>query len=186
LRHEYEENKYETYIKLLDVIKFDKENKLIELNINNNLIKINCNKLEWKNIIDKFPNIMQEKLQISKKEMFNMIICKLKQMEQFKNPENDFWLEYSKLNDVFFPKDILTEYKEYFDKNNWYKLLGFKFINLELFVKFCNKNKINNLTTYHQILKNKNETKYPYYPHEYYRLDGWNNWNNTINKYELI
>ena len=98
---------------------------------------------------------------------------------QFNNPENDFWKEYEKIDHELLgiPKDIYNEYKEIFDKNTWYDLLGYKnlYYNYNNFCDFCIKNNIKNKQDYKNIYNNNN---YPKFPKEYYRLTGWNGWNN--------
>lgn len=119
---------------------------------------------------------MQQKILISNDEIFNNIISKLKELEQFQNYKNDFWLEYSKLeHDILdIPKDIYDKYKEKFNEKTWYDLLELKnrYLSYQEFKKFCIKNKINSYDKYKLILNND----LPYYPDEYYRLNGWNGW----------
>lgn len=142
-------------------------------------IVINCKYLDnvvWNDINDNFIPIMQKKLQITKDELFNSIINKCKELEQFNDPNNDFWAEYSKLDHdkLDIPKDIYESYKEKFNENTWYDLLGFKnmFLSLDEFRKFCVKNNIDSYDKY----KLKINDNMPSYPNEYYRLSGWNSW----------
>lgn len=142
-------------------------------------IVINCKYLDnvvWNDINDNFIPIMQKKLQITKDELFNSIINKCKELEQFNDPNNDFWAEYNKLDHdkLDIPKDIYESYKEKFNENTWYDLLGFKnmFLSLDEFRKFCVKNNIDSYDKY----KLKINDNMPSYPNEYYRLSGWNSW----------
>jgi superfamily II DNA or RNA helicase len=142
-------------------------------------IVINCKYLDnvvWNDINDNFIPIMQKKLQITKDELFNSIINKCKELEQFKDPNNDFWAEYNKLDHdkLEIPKDIYESYKDKFNENTWYDLLGFKnmFLSLEEFRKFCIKNNIDSYDKYKLILNDV----LPFYPNECYRLSGWNGW----------
>ena len=164
---------------LLNNVKFNKEKKIIELNIKSRIYKIHCIDLKWDDIIKNFYPILEKKLDISKDESLNLIIKKLKMFPQFNNPENDFWKEYEKIDHELLgiPKDIYNEYKEIFDKNTWYDLLGYKnlYYNYNNFCDFCIKNNIKNKQDYKNIYNNNN---YPKFPKEYYRLTGWNGWNN--------
>lgn len=142
-------------------------------------IVINCKYLDnvvWNDINDNFIPIMQKKLEITKDELFNSIINKCKELEQFKDPNNDFWAEYSKLDHdkLEIPKDIYESYKEKFNENTWYDLLGFKnmFLSLDEFREFCVKNKIDSYDKYKLIINDN----LPTYPNECYRLSGWNGW----------
>jgi superfamily II DNA or RNA helicase len=142
-------------------------------------IVINCKYLDnvvWNDINDNFIPIMQKKLQITKDELFNNIINKCKELEQFQNPNNDFWEEYNKLDHdkLEIPKDIYESYKEKFNENTWYDLLGFKnmYLSLDEFRKICIKNNIDSYDKYKLIIKDN----LPFYPNECYRLSGWNGW----------
>jgi superfamily II DNA or RNA helicase len=172
-------NKYEQYVKLLDIIKFDKENKIINLTLLNNVvIPINCKTLDWENIVTKFQSILQNTVKLTNDEVFKIIIDKIKKLDPFKNSNNNFWEEYNKLDHdkLNIPKDIYTEYKQFFNQKTWYQLLGFdKYLNFLRFKKFCNQNYIDSHKKLHKFLKNNNN--YPFYPEEYYRLTGFNGWN---------
>jgi superfamily II DNA or RNA helicase len=169
------QDKYESYTRLMDIIKFDTEQQLITLNINSVVLKINCQKLEWKNIVSKFASIIQQKVKLTDDELFTKIINKLKEMEQFQNCENDFCYEYSKLDHekLHFPFNILERFSKYFDTNTWYNLLGFKtFLNLDELRKEIGK-RYTNIKELNEINYNKllNKINVPKYPLEYYRLD---------------
>lgn len=181
------EDKYEQYIKMKDVIKFDKEQKIIKMNIGSNIIKIHCNKLEWNEIISKFDKVLQEKIRLTEEEVFNLYIEKLKGLEPFQNPENNFWEEYEKLehDKLNLPKDIYTEYENVWKTKTWYDLLGYRYCNLNEFMCFVTNNNITSNKKLHKILSKTNNRNIPYYPDEYYRLSGWNNWN-TINNVDLL
>lgn len=172
------ENKLELFNEILNNVKFNKEKKIIELNIKSKIYKIHCIDLKWDDIITNFHGILEKKLEISKDESLNLIIRKLKMFPQFNNPENDFWKEYEKIdhNLLGIPKYIYNEYKEIFDKNTWYDLLGYKnlYLSLNKFCNFCIKNNIKNKQDYKKNYNNN----YPKHPKEYYRLNGWNGWDN--------
>lgn len=179
------DNNYEQYIKMKDIVKFDKDKQMIEMRLGNKIIKINCNKLEWNEIINKFDKVLQNKIKISPEEAFNIIINKIKELEQFQNPENDFWKEYENLDHdkLNIPKNIYNEYKQIWENKTWYDLLGFKnnFISLDNFKKeFCKK---------FPTIKNINESFYkkikkdfnlPNYPFEFYRIEKITNYNHLL------
>jgi superfamily II DNA or RNA helicase len=154
---------------ILNNVKFNKEQKIIQLNIKSKIYKIHCIDLKWDDIIEKFYPILETKLNISKDESLNLIIKKLKLFPQFNNPENDFWKEYEKIDYELLgiPKNIYNEYKEIFDKNTWYDLLGLKdnFYNYQQFIKLL-----------------KNHPKLFKYYNNWYTLN--NNILNNIRKYD--
>ena len=151
-------------------------------------IVINCKYLDnvvWNDINDNFIPIMQKKLQITKDELFNSIINKCKELEQFKDPNNDFWAEYNKLDHdkLEIPKDIYESYKEKFNENTWYDLLGFKnmFLSLDEFRKQFYK-KFPQIGSLNEAIYNKIKInlKMPNYPFEYYRLHKISQYNDLL------
>jgi superfamily II DNA or RNA helicase len=151
-------------------------------------IVINCKYLDnvvWNDINENFIPIMQKKLNITKDELFNSIINKCKELEQFQNPNNDFWTEYSKLDHdkLEIPKDIYESYKEKFNENTWYDLLGFNnmFISLDEFRKQFYK-KCPQITSLNEAIYNKIKInlKVPNYPFEYYRLHKISQYNDLL------
>jgi superfamily II DNA or RNA helicase len=172
---------------------FKNINKSIKLNeksiqICDQGIVINCKYLDnvvWNDINENFIPIMQKKLQISKDELFNSIINKCKELEQFQNPNNDFWAEYNKLDHdkLEIPKDIYESYKEKFNENTWYDLLGFKnmYLSLDEFRKQFYK-KCPQITSLNEAIYNKIKInlKVPNYPFEYYRLHKISQYNDLL------
>jgi hypothetical protein len=131
------------------------------MKIGNNNLKIHCNKLEWNNIINKFDNLLENKLSVSPEEAFNLHINKIKTLEPFKNPESDFWKEYKKLDhdNLGLPQDIYEQYNEIWSTKTWYDVLGFK----ELYYDYNDFNKIlrtnPKLVKYSHIWTQLNEKK---------------------------
>lgn len=66
------------YIKLLDIIKFDKKKEVIKINFGKVNIRINCNRLNWDEIIKKFEPVLQQKIQLSEKDKLLFDFNKLK------------------------------------------------------------------------------------------------------------
>lgn len=177
--------KYDQYVKIIDIVKFDKEKQVINMKLGTNIIKIHCNKLEWESIISKFDNILQEKIKLSEDEVFYLHIEKIKKLEQFKNYENNFWKEYKKLdhNNLGLPEDIYEPFKHIWDTKTWYDLLGFqnKYTSLFEFRKLFSKkypsvDKINK-SIYKKV---QLEFNLPNYPFEYYRIENIINYNNLL------
>lgn len=180
-----DDDKYEQYIKLRDVVKFDKENKIINITVQNTIIPINCKKLNWDNVISKFQILLEKKMNLSPEEVFNIYINKIKTLEPFKNPENDFWKEYEKLDHELLdlPKDIYTPYENIWKTKTWYDLLDFKniYINLKKFRKeYAKINPTIKIITKSIYKKIKGKLNAPPYPLEYYRLDNINNYSDLL------
>jgi len=180
------ENKLELFNEILNNVKFNKEEKIIQLNINSRIYNIHCLDLKWNDIIEKFHPILEIKLNIPKDESLNLIIRKLKLLSQFNNQENDFWKEYEKIDHELLgiPKDIYSNYKEIFNKCTWYDLLGFKNVYLSL-NDFKNKLSIECplIKTIDKSIykKLKNKFNIPKYPFEYYRLNNITHYKDIIN-----
>ena len=136
-------------------------------------ISINCKKLDWSNIVSKFQILLEKKLNLTHEEAFEMIIKKIKTIDAFNNPLNDFWKEYNKLDHQLLgiPLDIYETYPQIWSIKTWYDVLDFKFISLdefriEFYKKFPGIKNINK-TFYNKLMK---MYKLPKYPMEYYRL----------------
>lgn len=183
------DNKLTRYVELRDKIQFDKERKTVHLKIGSkDGIKIHCNRLEWKNIIKNFDKILQDKIKLTEDETFRYYIEELKKLKQFRDPSCDFRAEYEKLDHIKLglPKDIYKDYEEIWNVFNWYTLLGFSYPKFKFFKEFVTLNNITSNKELHKILSSTNNTEFPYYPKEYYRLEGWTGWktiNNSTNIY---
>jgi superfamily II DNA or RNA helicase len=132
-----DETKYDKYVKLMDVVKFDKENNVIVLNLGGEKIKINCRSVEWKDIVAKFEPILQQRIKLSCDEknegMYNdlkelVIKLKIKSQAEYnkkcksndkliKNPDKFFvkiwkdWYDFLSINIDKYPK-TLDEWKK--------------------------------------------------------------------------
>ena len=157
------------------------------MKIGNKNIQIHCNKLEWDEIIGKFENVLEKKMNITPEEAFKLHIDKIKELEPFMNPENDFWKEYDKLDhdNLRLPKDIYEPYKDIWETITWYDLLGFKYYNYEEFKNYILTKKITSNKQLHKKLRKHKCCYFPYYPEECYRLNGWDNWHSIGNE-EII
>lgn len=121
------ETKYDNYVKLLNLVEFDKENKLIKLKFNKQNIIINCNKLEWGKIIEKFEPILQEKIKLSVDDNFRHKAMVLKNVFNF-NINTDFVKEYNKISikdklEYNLPDISKDEYLKLFGKKTWMQFL---------------------------------------------------------------
>ncbi len=58
------EQTFTSYCKLVDKVEFDVDNKVIKIGFANQQIVINCNKIDWKNIHEKFKPILGETVMI--------------------------------------------------------------------------------------------------------------------------
>jgi hypothetical protein len=124
------DSKYDQYIHLYDAVTFDKENKIIKLTIKDRVVDINCNILEWDNIVNKFGNILQQKIGISVEEnMYHkgrILVDKL----GF-NVNSDFYYKYKKISKDIkkkynLPEIDTPEYNNTYKLNSWFDILGLK------------------------------------------------------------
>ena len=138
----------------MDIVKFDKEKNIIEFNIGSQIIKINCNKLEWNNIIEKFDTILQNKIKVSEEDKLKIEFEKLKNIIKhlnIKNP-NEY---YSIASQQKLCKEPNITYISLWI--NWYSFLN---IDTSHFIQdktnwktFCNKHNIKSFSTYIKKLK---------------------------------
>jgi hypothetical protein len=180
------------YIKLLDIIKFDKKKEVIKINFGNVNIRINCNRLDWDEIIKKFEPVLQHKIQLSEKDMFDMIIIKLKNLNMF-NDKTDFWEVYNNIPEkelIGLPINLYEKYKLQFDSRTIYDILDidmsyyYQTINeSSKALKKLHKGKITDINYKEMITK---DDKLPLFPEEFYKKQGFtcikNSFNTNINK----
>jgi len=119
------ETKYDKYIKLMNIIQFNKEKEIITMNLGGNKIKIHCNRLPWEEVINKFEPILQERIRLSSEDNFKHKGKILKEKFRF-HKNTDFVDEYKKIDEKFLKKYNLplvgsNDYLELFRKCSWYK-----------------------------------------------------------------
>ena len=163
---EEEISKYDTYIKLLDIIHFDKKNNIIDLKIGNNVIKINCNKLQWDDITKEFETVLQHNIKITHADVKNIEFLKLKKTISNLNLNIDKYKTYAKRHNL----SILPN--EEFKNHGWINYYDFLAIdnskypkNRKIFMGLCKKH---NLTNEKDYYKNYNKYKLPSMPEELY------------------
>jgi hypothetical protein len=166
--------KYDTYIKMRDIVKFDKENQLINLRLGNRDIRINCNKLKWDVIINKFDKILQDKIKLSVEDDFKYKSQILKKVFGF-NKDTDFVKEYEKISKEDKIKYNLPDindgnYSKLLNKKTWGEFLEFSdnFYNFNDFYIIVNKNIDRNNIKSSLKKINKMDNKIPRYPEYYY------------------
>ncbi len=158
---------YEKYIKLKDIIKFDKEREIITLNFSGNIININMNKLEWESIVNKFDSVLQNKIKMSDEDRIKHDYKELK--EKIKNmfTHKKDYIEYANINNLITNPDII--YKEY-GWINWYDFLGIDTSiypdNKNVLLILCDKYNINSKESYE---KKANKYNLPLMPEELYK-----------------
>jgi len=135
------------YIKLLEIIKFDKIKEVIQIDFGEINIRINCNKLEWDKIINKFEPILQHKIQLSEQDKLLFDFNKLKKHIQTLKLTHK--KDYDELNLIKNPDQV---YKDFWI--NWYDFYG---IDISIFPK--SKTELKNLVKTHKLRT----------PKEYYR-----------------
>jgi superfamily II DNA or RNA helicase len=122
---------YEKMMELDDKTIINKEKKEIVIRVDENekhnlIIKLELTTMEfdWSCIKPGLHNEMQEKFNIKDDDEFIRIIKKIKDNNIF-NINSDFWKEYEEKREKYnLPKDLHNKYKEIFDKESWYELLG--------------------------------------------------------------
>ena len=153
-----EENKYDAYIKLLDIVKFDKENNIIDMKIGNNNIKINCNKLQWEDITKEFASVLQNKIKLSYNDK---MICELKSLKDLVSDKQlqtiDDYKEYATENNLELEPD--KKYSQ-FGWINYYDFLNidsskYDFFDDEYMSNLCQEYKIISKPMYFKIAHKK-------------------------------
>ncbi len=162
---------YEKYIKLKDVIKFDKEREIITLNFGDSTININMNKLEWDSIMSKFDSVLQNKIKISDIDKMKHDFMELKNKIKGMFMHRKDYIEYANNipGDCNFINNPDIIYKEY-GWTNWYDFLGIDISiypeNKNILLVLCNKYNINTKELYEQ---KANKYNLPLMPEELYK-----------------
>jgi superfamily II DNA or RNA helicase len=157
---------YDKYLELKNITKFDPDNEMIHLNFNNNVISINVNKLQWKDIIYKFNNVLQKKIRLSESNKLYADFKALKLIVKDNNIKSSFEYKkvYEKLKIIPNPEYIFSIYWK-----NWYDFLS---IDTSIYpsTKLELKQKINvlNINTIKDYYTKADEYKIPLMPYELY------------------
>ena len=166
--------KYEHYVKILNLVEFDKENKIIKLKFNTHQIVINCNKLEWGKIIEKFEPILQDKIKLSIGDNFRHKALILKTHFNF-NLNTDFVAEYNNISSddkikYNLPDINDDEYSQLLNNKSWIEFLEIEhnFYPLDKLIKKIKTTKITvNKKNWNKL--HIMDDKIPLYPEYYYK-----------------
>jgi superfamily II DNA or RNA helicase len=166
-------SKYKEYMKLRDVVEFDKDNKIINLNFNKTKITINCKELKWKNIIERFETILENKFNLTDEEKLKIEFEKLKNLIKNKNFKN--MTEYEKYAKKH---KLITNPKDKFNKF-WINYCDFLNIDTTKYIKKktlrmnCKNHNIKTINDYLDKLHCGNEDKIPEDPCDYYKVNSF-------------
>ena len=137
------------------------------MKLGTSIIKIHCNKLDWNNIINKFDNILQEKIKLSAEDNFRSKADILKSIFDF-NINTNFIKEYEKISNEDKLKynlpDINDEdYSKLFVNYTWFELLNIEH-NFYSYNELINELKKYNYNEWKLLYKiNHKIPKYPKY-----------------------
>jgi len=164
-----EKDSYKQYVSLRDMVEFDKTKKIINLNFNKTKITINCNNLDWKNIITKFESILEKKINLNPDEKLRIEFERLKNLIKDKHLNNmkEYEKYATKYKLVLNPKQLYNKY--------WSTYCDFLNIDTSKYIKtkeklreICIKNNIANKNDYIERLPND---RVPEDPCEYYKVN---------------
>lgn len=168
--------RYEQYIEMRDIVVFDKEKETISMKLGSREININCNKIDWDEIVGKFDSVLQQKIKISESDKNRIEYEQLK--DRIKNKRLINKIEYYKYaNDKILELKPEIKYINYWE--NWYIFLNRDISNLlktkQEWKKFCSDKKINSFSVYEKKLK-----KYDCLPDDPCDFYGFKNINNEL------
>ena len=179
---------YDKIIKLFANTEFDDASKEITFKLGGveSKLKLDVVISDWTKLKDFLSKEICLKLKLSKSQLFDKYVEIIKKQEGFDNPTSNFTKLYLKLPHVELglPKNIYKEFGEMWEKKSWYDVLGFKtYYSLEELRNFINTKyphiKVLDSNSYYQI-RNKNISKFPNYPLEYYKSDLIYNFNELL------
>ena len=168
--------KYDLYIYIRDIIVFDKEKETITMKLGKREININCNKIDWDEIVGKFDSVLQQKIKISEIDKNRIEYEQLK--DKIKNKglinKNEY---YKYANDKNLELKPEIKYINFWE--NWYIFLNREISNLlktkQEWKKFCSDKNINSYSIYEKKLK-----KYDCLPDDPCDFYGFKNINNEL------
>lgn len=174
---------YDKIIKLFANTEFDDKTKEITFKLGKieSKLKLDIVMTDWTKLKDFLGKEICKKLKLTQEQLFEKYIGIVKMQDGFSNPENNFTELYEKLNhtELGLPKNIYKEFENIWKKKTWYDVLGFgDYYGLEQFINWCIKNSINSEKKLHLKIKSSGNKNIPYYPSEYYRIEGWKGWDN--------
>ena len=178
------ESNYSKYVKLMDLIEFEPDEKKIKLKLDKTTIEINCKKLDWNNIVENFKPILEKKVGLNENDKIYI------EFEQLK--KNAFELN-KKINGI----NLISNWKDYalinkieIEPNLKYNLLWkgwYDFFQIDIskfpktkidWIKKCKKYNLHNDNYYKKIYEFKLEDM-PEFPNEIY-----NNFTNIKKEFE--
>lgn len=173
LDEEEADSSYEKYVKIIDLINFDPDKKMIKLKLANANIEINCKRLDWKNIISKFDELIEQKIKLNPDEKLRIEFERLKKkvaLKQFLTMD-EYYKHAQRYELELEPK---IKYQKYWI--NYCDFLNIDTSNYpktkEKFKKTLIKYNVHNVDDYNELIK-----KYdlPHDPCEFYKVKKFNN-----------
>ena len=179
---DFETSKYDNYLKIKNKTKIDADKQQISFKLGgNNIINIDCKNLQWKDIVNKFEPMLQNKIKLSACDNLKSKASILKNTFGF-NANSDFINEYRNISNkdkikFNLPNIDDEEYLKIFNTNTWFDILDIKhdFIDInELIEQLKNKN-IDEDLWYKLCIKNEYLPLYPHYVYKNFTFKLFNN-----------
>tara|TARA_B110001469_G_scaffold26919_1_gene27658 strand:- start:3683 stop:5935 length:2253 start_codon:yes stop_codon:yes gene_type:complete len=123
-----EKSRYDKYVQLKHMISFSKNKQEITINLGGQEIKIYLNQLDWKDVIDKFDSVLQNRIRLSADSNMKHKAQILIKNFNF-NERTDFMEEYDKIptklkEEHNFPDIKSEDYQTIFCNKTWFDFLG--------------------------------------------------------------
>ena len=179
---DYNQEIVERFLDLYSRTIIDQQNSEIRIStsngINIGIIKLDIKTVNWgllkDYLIEEVNRLVGREDRLE--DQFKAIINKLKSLEQFKI-DNNYWLEYEKLDyeSLGIPNldEFKNRFKDIFDNKTWYDLL-------ELNFDYYSIDELKNIIMSNSLDIVKTDIRIPKYPNEYYRLLGWVSFENLL------
>ena len=164
---------YDKYVKLLDLVNFDPDKKIIKIKLANANIEINCKRLDWKNIISKFDEIIEQKVKLNPDEKLKIEFEKLKRKVAPKRfVTMDKYYKYAQSNELELEPKI--KFQKYWI--NYCDFLNIDTSNYpktkEKFKKTLIKYDVHNVDDYNKLIETYD---LPHDPCEFYKVNKFTN-----------
>ena len=163
-----DETTYSKYTRLLDLINFDPDEKIIKLKLDKTVIEINCKKLDWVNIIKNFDSILEKKVNLNPDEKLRIEFEKLKERiskKKFSNMNKfERWAKKKNID-----LDPQTKYSKFWTNSfDFLSIDTSNYIDKNIFKKICIKSDIKNISELKKLTDIYDNI--PYDPCEFYKI----------------
>lgn len=165
------ESNYSRYIKLMDLIEFEPDEKKIKLKLDKTKIEINCKRLDWANIVKNFEPILEKKVGLSEDDKLKAEFESLKKkVSKKKFSSMKEYIEWAKKYDYELEPQVKYS-KLWINTYDFLSIDTSKYVDKNKFKKICLKFDITDIKNLNKIAGVYSNI--PHDPCEFYRINNF-------------